>query len=175
MQIASLGGRPLAAGESGEVVIRGGLVMLGYLNRPDLTEQTIIDGWLRTGDIGAIDDRGYLFLKGRIGDVIISGGFNVYPADVEATLATHPAVREAIVVGRSDDYWGQRVEVAVVLASGEEVSSEALVDSAKSRLGSVRAPKAVHVVPQLPINAVDKIARRDVLLAIKEMERRASV
>ncbi|OYW88118.1 MAG: hypothetical protein B7Z20_03360, partial [Sphingobium sp. 32-64-5] len=115
VQIMGPDGTILPSGETGEVVIRGDLVMRGYLNRPDLTEQTIVDGWLHTGDLGSFDERGYLFLKDRLRDVIISGGFNVYPADVETVLASHPDVAEASVIARPDDYWGQRVEAAVVL------------------------------------------------------------
>ncbi|HEY6870216.1 MAG TPA: AMP-binding protein, partial [Novosphingobium sp.] len=131
VQIMAPDGKILPPGALGEVVVRGDLVMRGYLNRPDLTEQTILDGWLHTGDLGMFDDRGYLFLKDRLRDVIITGGFNVYPADVEAVLSTHPDVLNVAVVARDDDYWGQRVEAAVVLAEGCAITAEDLVQFAK--------------------------------------------
>lgn len=171
VQIMAPDGRFLPPGETGEVVIRGDLVMRGYLNQPDLTKETIVDGWLHTGDLGAFDERGYLFLKDRLRDVIITGGFNVYPTDVEAVLATHPAIVDVTVIARADDYWGQRVEAAVVLSSAASVSTTELISFAKAELGSVRAPKAIHILPKMPINAVGKVTRNNVLRAVEELER----
>ena len=102
-------GTILGSGESGELVIKGDLVMAGYLDLPNLTSKTIINGWLHTGDIGVIDERGFLFIKGRMRDVIITGGFNVYPSDVEAVLGSHPDVRECVVFGVPDSKWGEAV------------------------------------------------------------------
>lgn len=174
VQIMSPAGSLLPPGEMGEVVVRGDLVMRGYLNRPDLTEQTIVDGWLHTGDLGMFDERGYLFLKDRLRDVIITGGFNVYPADVEAVLARHPDVLNVAVIARPDDYWGQRVEAAVVLAEGSTTRADDLIGFAKAELGSVRAPKAIHVLPSLPVNSVGKVTRINVLNAVETLERAIS-
>lgn len=169
VQIVGPDGAILPPGELGEVVVRGDLVMRGYLDRPDLTEQTIVNGWLHTGDLGMFDDRGYLFLKDRLRDVIITGGFNVYPADVEAVLSSHPDVLNVAVVARDDDYWGQRVEAAVVLADGCTLSADDLVQFAKRELGSVRAPKTIHVLPAMPVNPVGKVTRANVMEAIEQL------
>ncbi|MDO7833457.1 AMP-binding protein [Sphingobium sp. HBC34] len=173
VQIMAPDGSILPPGETGEVVVRGDLVMRGYLNRPDLTKETIVDGWLHTGDLGAFDDRGYLFLKDRLRDVIISGGFNVYPADVEAVLGAHPDVVDVTVIARPDDYWGQRVEAAVVLSGDATASASDLVNFAKAELGSVRAPKAIHILSAMPVNAVGKVTRNNVLRVVEEREQGA--
>lgn len=170
VQIMAPDGSFLPPGETGEVVVRGDLVMRGYLNRPDLTRETIVDGWLHTGDLGAFDERGYLFLKDRLRDVIITGGFNVYPADVEAVLGAHPDVVDVTVIARPDDYWGQRVEAAVVLATPASTSTAELIEFAKAELGSVRAPKVIHILPNMPINPVGKVTRNSVLRVVEELE-----
>lgn len=171
VQIMSPDGKILPAGEIGEVVVRGDLVMRGYLNRPDLTEQTIVDGWLHTGDLGMFDERGYLYLKDRLRDVIITGGFNVFPADVESVIATHPAVTHVTVIARDDDYWGQRVEAAVVLLEGSQATPDELVAFAKAELGSVRAPKTIHVLDAMPVNPVGKVTRQSVLAVVEQREK----
>ena len=155
-------GRLLPPGEVGEVVVRGELVMNGYLDLPALTAQTIVGGWLHTGDLGALDERGYLFLKGRLKDVIISGGFNIFPADVEAVLSRHPAVHECSVFGAPDPKWGEAVHAAVELRPGATASEAELMLFVKRELDPVKAPKAVHFVRELPRNPVGKVARRAV-------------
>jgi acyl-CoA synthetase (AMP-forming)/AMP-acid ligase II len=155
-------GTMLPPGEMGEIVTRGDLVMNGYLDMPEETARTIVDGWLHTGDVGTLDERGYLYIKDRLRDVIISGGFNVYPSDVEAALAQHRAVYECIVFGAPDDKWGERVEAAVQLHPGAQASTEELIAFVKERVGSVKAPKVVHVVRDLPRSAVGKVLRREV-------------
>ncbi|RDV04287.1 class I adenylate-forming enzyme family protein [Undibacter mobilis] len=171
VQIMGPDGALLPTGETGEVVVRGDLVMRGYLNRDDLTESTIVDGWLHTGDLGAFDERGYLTLKGRLRDVIISGGFNVYPTDVEAALSKHPAVRNVVVIARADDYWGERVEAAIVSSEKAAVTSDELIAFARSQVGPVRAPKAIHFLKEMPTNPVGKITRRDVLSVVESLEK----
>ena len=160
-------GRLLARGQVGEVVVRGDLVMSGYLNRPDLTAQTIVDGWLHTGDLGTIDERGYLYLKGRLREVIISGGFNIFPADVEAVLSRHAAVHECSVFGMSDPRWGEAVHAAVQLRPGALASEMDLIRFVKQELDSVKAPKVIHFVENLPRNPVGKVSRRAVMAMIK--------
>jgi fatty-acyl-CoA synthase len=155
-------GAVLPAGEIGEIVTRGDLVMNGYLDMPEETAKTIVDGWLHTGDVGMLDERGYLYIKDRLRDVIISGGFNVYPSDVEAALAQHRAVYECMVFGVPDAKWGERVEAAVQLHPGASASAEELIAFVKERVGSVKAPKTVHVVADLPRSAVGKVLRREV-------------
>ena len=165
-------GNILPPGEDGEVVVQGGLVMTGYYRNPKATAETIRDGWLHTGDIGAIDERGYLFLKDRMKDVIISGGFNVYPSDVEGALTRHPAVYECVVFGVGDDKWGERVEAAVVLREGANVDAVELTAFVRQGLGAIKTPKAIHLVEDLPRSAVGKVLRRDVKAAWDRPDRR---
>jgi acyl-CoA synthetase (AMP-forming)/AMP-acid ligase II len=164
--IMDSGGRMLPAGHVGEVVVRGDLVMNGYLGMPELTAQTIVDGWLHTGDLGLLDDRGYLYLKGRLREVIISGGFNVFPADVEAVLSRHPAVYECSVFGASDSKWGEAVHAAVQLKPGACATDAELIQFVKRELDSVKAPKVIHFVAALPRNPVGKVVRRAVRIMI---------
>ncbi len=155
-------GALMGADEIGEVVVRGDLVMTGYLDQPELTAQTIVDGWLHTGDLGLLDSRGYLYLKGRTREVIISGGFNIFPADVESVLSRHPAVAECAVFGVEDAKWGEAVHAAVRLRSPATVSEGDLISYVKGALDSVKAPKRIHFVEALPHNAVGKVSRGEV-------------
>jgi len=161
VEIMDQQGRILPSGEMGEIVCRGDLVMNGYLDMPEETAKTIVDGWLHTGDAGYIDERGYVFIKDRIRDVIITGGFNVYPTDVEAVLVKHPAVYECIVFSVPDDHWGERVEAAVQLHAGAAFDEAAILGFLKERIGSVKTPKKLHVVETLPRSAVGKVLRRE--------------
>jgi fatty-acyl-CoA synthase len=154
-------GKRLRAGELGEVCARGDLLMLGYLDMPDETAKTFRDGWLRTGDIGLIDEDGFLYLKDRLRDVVISGGFNVYPSDVEAAIAAHPSVSEVVVFGIPDDYWGERVEASLECRPGHSIDPAELIDFCKSLIGSVKTPKTVHIVSSLPRSPVGKVLRRE--------------
>jgi acyl-CoA synthetase (AMP-forming)/AMP-acid ligase II len=126
MRIVGQDGRDLPPREVGEIVGRGPLMMPGYHNRPDLTAQAIIDGWLHTGDLGYVDEDGFLFLVDRKKDLIISGGVNVYPKDIEEILVQHPAVREAAVFGVPHDRWGEAPVGAVILKAASEVTAEEL-------------------------------------------------
>ena len=155
-------GNILPPGEAGEVVVRGGLTMTGYYQNPKATEEAFQDGWLHTGDGGLINEHGYLFLKDRLRDVIISGGFNVYPGDVEGALVKHPDVYECVVFGAEDDHWGERVEAAVQLREGATSSAEDIIAHAREQLGSVKAPKSIHLVDDLPRSAVGKVLRREI-------------
>ncbi len=148
--------------EDGEIVLSGGLVMTGYLNMPEATAEVMQGDWLRTGDVGALDARGYLYLKDRLRDVIISGGFNVYPSDVEAALVRHPVVNECIVYGIPDEKWGEAVQAAVVLRQGANAGEQELIDFAKDTVGSVKAPKRIRLLEDLPRSSVGKVLRREV-------------
>ncbi len=165
--IVSDRGEMLPSGEVGEIVVSGPLVMSGYLDRDDETARTIVDGWLHTGDIGALDDRGYLFIRGRLREVINTGGFKVYPAEVEAVLVRHPAVEECAVFGMDDPKWGEAVSAAVVLRAGAVANAEQLILWVKSELGSVKAPKRVWLVDHLDRNAAGKVSRGGVRAAIR--------
>lgn len=148
-------------GSPGEVHTRGPHTMSGYWGRPDATAETVEpDGWLHTGDIGQFDDDGYLYLLDRRHDVIISGGFNVYPREVEDVLLTHPAVREAAVVGVDDPTWGQRVCAAVVVR--EPVDGDELIDHCAHRLAGFKRPRRIDFWPELPKSSVGKSLRRTV-------------
>ncbi|NOV24936.1 long-chain fatty acid--CoA ligase [Cupriavidus necator] len=160
-------GRPLPPGEEGEIAVRGDLVMSGYLKAEVETRKTLVDGWLRTGDAGVLDERGYLFLRDRLRDVIITGGFNVYPSDVEVVLSAHPAVADCSVVGVPDAKWGEAVHAAVQLRPGMCVETDDLIALVKRELGSVKTPKHVHLFEALPRSAVGKVLKpavRDMIL-----------
>jgi fatty-acyl-CoA synthase len=175
VEIMAPDGALLPPGEVGEIVVRGDLVMKGYYRNPEATAATIIDGWLHTGDVGYRDERGYLFIKDRLKDVVITGGFNVYPADVEGVLVHHPAVYESVVFGVADDKWGERVEAAVQLRPGTRAEPAELAAFVKERLGSVKAPKVVHLVEDLPRNHLGKVLRREVKARFDRPDRRLAV
>lgn len=161
-------GRLLPPGEVGEVVARGDLLMTGYWRLPEKTAETLVDGWLHTGDRGVIDERGYLYLKDRLKDMVITGGFNVYPVDVENALGQHPAVHECTVFGLPDDKWGETVQAAVQLRTGEHASEAELIAFVRERLGPVQTPKRIHFhesLPRSPVGKVLKSAVRDAALA----------
>jgi fatty-acyl-CoA synthase len=160
--IMSPTGQLVPSGEVGEIVVQGPLVMSGYLERPDMTAQVIVDGWLHTGDLGLIDARGYVHIRGRLRDVINSGGFKIFPGDVEAVLARHPAVAECCVFGIEDEKWGEAVHAAVCLTPSRLTGASELVAFVKGELGSVKAPKAIHFVTALPRNAAGKVSRDEV-------------
>ncbi|RJG03118.1 class I adenylate-forming enzyme family protein [Noviherbaspirillum sedimenti] len=147
----------LPAGEAGEICVRGQMIMHGYLDQPDKTAETIVDGWLHTGDLGYVDERGYLYLRGRSREVIITGGFNVYPVDVEDVLGKHPAVQEVAVFGTDDDKWGEAVRAAIHVKAGMSLTEDELIQYAKEQMGSVKAPKHVHFMEEIPRNPVGKV------------------
>lgn len=155
-------GRLLPTGEVGEVVARGDLLMTGYWRLPEKTAETLVDGWLHTGDRGLIDERGYLYLKDRLKDMVITGGFNVYPVDVENTLGQHPAVHECAVFGIPDDKWGESVQAAVQLRPGQQADAAELVAFVRERLGPVQTPKHIHFYASLPRSPVGKVLKNAV-------------
>jgi long-chain acyl-CoA synthetase len=152
----------LPAGEVGEIVARGDVVMTGYWDNPEATAETLRDGWLHTGDVGMLDDRGYLFLLDRAKDMIISGGNNVYPREVEEVLIQHPAVRNVVVIGIPDPYWGEAVHAVIVLEDGVTATAEDIVSYCAQHLAGYKKPKAVDFVSELPVSGYGKILRREV-------------
>jgi len=161
-------GRLLPTGEVGEVVARGDLLMSGYWRLPEKTAETLVNGWLHTGDRGLIDARGYLYLKDRLKDMVITGGFNVYPVDVENALGQHPAVHECAVFGVPDDKWGEAVHAGVQLRPGMQASAAELIAFVRERLGPVQSPKHIHFhdsLPRSPVGKVLKTAVRDRAIA----------
>ena len=153
-------GNPVAQGERGEVVIRGANVMRGYLNRPEDTAKTIVDGWLHTGDVGIFDEDGYLLIVDRIKDMIIRGGENIYPKEIETVLYSNDAVLEAAVVGRRDDVLGEVVVAYVSIRPGEAVTVEELEALCAERLAKYKRPVAIEVLHELPKNHVGKLDKR---------------
>lgn len=152
-------GSLLPPGHVGEVVARGELVMTGYWRLPEKTAETLVDGWLHTGDRGLIDERGYLYLKDRLKEMVITGGFNVYPIDVENALGQHPAVHECAVFGVPDDKWGEAVHAAVELRAGRHASEAELIAFVRDRLGPVQTPKRIHLHASLPRSTVGKVLK----------------
>jgi fatty-acyl-CoA synthase len=156
--------REVDRGGIGEICVRGPLVMDGYWKQPDLTVDTLRNGWLHTGDMAYQDDAGYFHLVDRKKDMIISGGFNVYPKEIENVLTTHPAVAAAAVIGVPDEKWGEAVKAVVVVRAGCETSADALIALVKERKGAVNTPKSVDfvdVLPLTPLGKPDKKALRD--------------
>jgi fatty-acyl-CoA synthase len=147
------------AGESGEIVVRGPITMLGYWNRPEATAETLRDGWLRTGDLARADDEGFFTLTGRARELYISGGENVYPAQVESTYLEHPSVREIAVVGVPDERWGEAGRAFVVLAEGAELDPEALRRFGRERLASYKIPRDFVAVEALPRTVTGKVQK----------------
>ncbi|MBI1959730.1 MAG: AMP-binding protein [Candidatus Rokubacteria bacterium] len=155
-------GRDVPVGEVGEACVRAPWMMARYWNLPELTRETIRDGWLHFGDLARMDADGYVSLVDRKGDMIITGGFNVYPREVEEVLYQHPAVLEAAVVGVPDEKWGEAVRAVVALREGMTVAPETLLAFTRERLAPFKVPKAVELLPALPKTPVGKISRRDV-------------
>ena len=152
---------PLPTGEPGEVCVRSPAVMQGYWRAPEATAEAIRDGWLHTGDIGYLDDEGYLFIVDRKKDLIIRGGFNVYPRDIEDALLEHPAVTAAGVVGRPDGRRGEEVVAFVSLSSPDALTADELVAWARERIGGYKYPREVHIVDAIPLTAVGKLDRKE--------------
>jgi acyl-CoA synthetase (AMP-forming)/AMP-acid ligase II len=151
----------LPRGEVGEIVVRGGNVMLGYWNRPEETAEALRGGWMHTGDAGYMDDGGYVFLTDRIKDMIISGGENVYSVEVENVLAQHPAVATVAVIGVPDETWGERVHAVVVPASGQTVTLEELRGFCAERIAGYKTPRSIELVEALPLSAAGKVLKRE--------------
>jgi acyl-CoA synthetase (AMP-forming)/AMP-acid ligase II len=155
-------GKPLAPHQVGEIVTRSPANMTGYWNKPDATAKTIdSEGWLRTGDAGYLDEDGYVFIHDRVKDMIISGGENVYPAEVENAIFGHPKVADVAVIGVPDEKWGEAVKAVVVPKEGEEISPAEIIAWARERIAAFKAPKSVDIIEALPRNPSGKILRRE--------------
>jgi long-chain acyl-CoA synthetase len=161
IRIVGPDGAPLPPDEVGELVVRGPSVMTGYWRRPEATAETIVDGWLHTGDLGRISADGVVHLLDRAKDMIISGGSNVYAVEVEEVLATHDSVADVAVVGIPDDLWGELVVAAIVPAGGHALAQEALDTLARSQLAGYKVPRRYVELPALPRNAYGKVVKRE--------------
>jgi fatty-acyl-CoA synthase len=147
----------VADGEPGEICVRGPLVMKGYWNKPEQTAETLDGGWLHTGDIARKDSQGFLTIVDRKKDMIVSGGFNVFPREIEDVIGTHPAVGQVAVIGVPDEKWGEAVKAVVVLRSPDaSVTQEELYELVKDKKGAVHAPKTVDFVDAIPLSALGK-------------------
>lgn len=151
----------LPPGQEGEVLLRGPNVTLGYWNRPEETAQAFRDGWLYTGDIGRMDEDGYLYIVDRKKDMIIAGGFNVYPREIDEVLFQHPKVQEACSVGVPDAYRGETVKAFVVLKAGESATEQEMIAFCRQHLAGYKSPTQVEFIPELPRSAVGKVLRRE--------------
>ena len=160
--------RELPTGEIGEVVVRGDVVMAGYWNQPEATAETLRGGWLHTGDVGSFDDEGYLTLRDRSKDLIISGGMNIYPREVEETLLRHPGVRAAAVVGKPDPEWGESVVAFVVVDEGATPPATADLDrTCIDAIARYKRPKEYRFVDSLPTNNYGKVVKRELREQLK--------
>jgi long-chain acyl-CoA synthetase len=170
------GQRRMAPGEVGELAVRGPQVMRGYWRRPDETAQVLRDGWLFTGDIARVDADGYFTVVDRKKDMIISGGMNIFPRDVEEPLFAHPKIKEAVAVGVPDERWGEAVKVYIVLRDGESATEQEMIEYCHARMARYKVPKFVEFRRELPKSMVGKVLRRQLLQEelARQTESRAS-
>jgi long-chain acyl-CoA synthetase len=162
MKVVDEDDNELPAGEVGEIVIRGPNVMKGYWNRADATKEVLRGGWLHTGDMAKVDDDGYFFIVDRKKDMIIRGGYNVYPREIEEVLYEHPAVREAAVVGVPDEELGEEIGAAVALKDGAQASADELREHVRSQVAAYKYPRVVWFVEDLPKGPTGKILKREI-------------
>ncbi len=155
-------GREIKDGGVGEILLNGESVIKSYWNRPEENEKIFRDGWFSTGDLGRIDEDGFLYIVGRKKDMIKSGGENVYPAELELVMVEHPDIEAASVVGIPDQAWGEAVCAAIVLKNGRELSESAFTDYCKANMARFKVPKRVRFVDELPRNATGKVLKHEV-------------
>ncbi len=162
MQVVDENDEPVAQGEVGEIVIRGHNIMKGYWQRPDATEEAMRGGWFHSGDMARTDEEGYFFIVDRKKDLIIRGGYNVYPREVEEVLYEHPKIREAAVIGVPHDEWGEEIGAAVVLMEGEQLGQEEVSAYVKDRIAAYKYPRVVWFLDDLPKGPTGKILKREI-------------
>lgn len=155
-------GKLLPRGSRGEVVVRGNLVMQGYYNNPQATEQVSQHGWHHTGDIGLIDDDGYVYIVDRKKDMVISGGFNIYPGEIEQLIWSHPGVQDCAVIGVPDEKWGEAVKAIIEPLPGASIDADEVIAYCKAQLGSIKAPKSVEIWDSLPRTPTGKVSKKDI-------------
>jgi acyl-CoA synthetase (AMP-forming)/AMP-acid ligase II len=152
-------GNDVRPGEVGEIIVKTPAVMQGYWKRPELTSETLRDGWLHTGDLGTVDKDNYVYIVGRKKDMIISGGENIYARGVEDVIASYRGIKEVAVIGVPHDKWGETVAALVVLEEGAKVTKDDIIDHSKSQLASYKKPTAVIFIDELPRNALGKVQK----------------
>jgi long-chain acyl-CoA synthetase len=157
------GTKEMPVGELGEICIKGPQVMKGYWNKPEETAKTLREGWLYTGDIGKMDEDGYFYVVDRKKDIIIAGGYNIYPRDIEEVLFEHPKVKEAVIAGVPDHYRGETVKAYIVLEPGEQATELELIDYCRTKLAAFKIPRVVEFREALPRTIVGKVLRRQLV------------
>lgn len=160
VRIVDEAGNEVPRNQPGEIVVRGMNVMKGYINQPEATAEAFRDGWFRTGDIGRMDEDGYLYIVDRLKDMVIRGGFNVYPREVEEVLHRHPAISLAAVVGTPDEELGEEVKAYVVLKPGARLTEPELIAWCRERMASYKVPRIVEFRESLPLTATGKVLKR---------------
>jgi len=161
LRVVDADGKAVPQGERGEIAIRGHCVMKGYYNRPEATAESIRNGWLHTGDIGILDEEGYLSIVDRVKDMIIRGGFNVYPRELEEVLLTHPKISLAAVIGVPHESHGEEIKAFVILKPGQTASPEELMAWCRETMASYKYPRIIEIRDQLPMTATGKILKRE--------------
>jgi len=161
VKVIDSNGDTVANGEVGEILIKSNWIMKSYWRNPTATDETIVDGWYHTGDAAYMDDEGFLFIQDRIKDMIITGGENVYPAEVENAVQSHEDVLDVAVIGIPDEQWGEAIKACVVLHPGAELSEEEIITYARTQIAGFKAPKSIDFIPELPRNPSGKILRRE--------------
>ena len=159
VRVVDESGKPIAAGETGEVHVSAPHLMRGYWNRPDATAETIVDGWLHTGDVATVDEDGFVYIQDRIKDMIISGGENVYPAEIENVIAGMPGVTEVAVIGVPSEKWGES-PLAVVVKNDESLTAQQVLDHCQGKLAAFKQPKLVEFTDVIPRNPTGKVLKR---------------
>lgn len=161
LKIMDDNGQERTTGQVGEIYARGDNVFSGYINQEELTQQVLVEGWFRTGDLGYMDNEGYLYLKDRKQDMIVTGGENVYSSEVEAVLSRHPDVLEVAVIGIPDEIYGEKVIGVATIKSGSDPTQDELIDFCRGRIGGYKIPKQIHVVDSLPKSALGKVLKTE--------------
>ncbi len=160
-------GNEIDRGQIGEIVVRGESVMKGYLNDPDATKKSFINGWLRTGDLARVDDEGYYYIVDRKSDLIIKHGFNVYPKEIENELITHPDIKECSVIGIRDEAVGEKIKVCVVPANGNSMKKDEIINYCSERMAAYKVPDIVEIMAGLPKNASGKVLKKSLRMLHK--------
>ena len=161
MRVVDANDNDVPVGEVGEVIIKSLNNMKGYWNRKDATEEAIKDGWFYSGDIGYFDDEGFLYIHDRVKDMIVSGGENIYPAEVENALLSHPQIADAAVIGIPDEKWGEATKAFIVQMEGDPLDEAEVISYVRTQIAGYKCPKTVEHVNELPRNPSGKILRKD--------------
>ena len=161
MRVVDSDDNDVPVGEVGEVIIKSDLNMKGYWNRPEATAEAIKDGWFYSGDVGYFDEEGFLYIHDRVKVMIVSGGENIYPAEVENALLSHPQIADAAVIGIPDDKWGEATKAFIVQTEGDPLDEAEVISFVRTQIAGYKCPKTVEHISELPRNPSGKILRKD--------------